>query len=49
MPKYMQYDKDQLTQAVSAVKQRKMKIAVASREFKVPKKTIADHVHGKVM
>ncbi|XP_052260545.1 uncharacterized protein LOC127864686 isoform X1 [Dreissena polymorpha] len=41
-------EKTQMQRAVSAVRQHKMKIRVAAREFNVPRSTLSDHVHGRV-
>ncbi|KAH3750151.1 hypothetical protein DPMN_184669 [Dreissena polymorpha] len=41
-------EKTQMQRAVSAVRQHKMKIRVAAREFNAPLSTLSDHVHGRV-
>ncbi|KAK3612125.1 hypothetical protein CHS0354_031199 [Potamilus streckersoni] len=46
MPK--RYTTEELKYAVSSVKQKRLTITQAYREFKVPRKTVEDHVKGKV-
>ena len=43
-----QYDPQKLLEAVSEVRNGKITTNAASKKFGVPRKSIADHVHGRV-
>jgi hypothetical protein len=47
MTKRKQYDGEQMERAISAVKQKKMKIRLAAKEFQVPKSTLSDKLKGR--
>ena len=46
MSKQVKYDIQAMTQAVNAVRQGHIKIAVAAREFGIPRKTLDDRIKG---
>jgi uncharacterized membrane protein len=43
-----QYTEEDLRQAVSAVKQKRMNISQAAKEYGVPRTTVMDHLRGRV-
>lgn len=47
MNKRKLYDEEQMQRAISAVRQKKMKIRLAAQEFKVPKSTLSDKLKGR--
>lgn len=47
-PEKKGYGPDQLRSAISLVKQNRMTVAAAAREFNIPDSTLRDHVNGKV-
>ena len=43
------YTKKQLTEAVTEVKGKRMSLAKAATFFAIPRRTLGDHVNGKVL
>ena len=48
MKRRKQYDPQQLIEACDEVKKGKISISAAARQFGLPRKTLSDHVHGKI-